>query len=272
MAKKKAQTIPLVTFIGLIVAVLIITTFVIAGIRGCNLVYATSNSKVLQGIIDISESVATAKGDRAGDIRTYQVKLDSDSAIIGMNAGKPFHYESKDISVKSMYHMDFPAQCNDKETCVCLCEGIEPKTIPNSDYPEEGAYISCSTLTCKSADFQISEKIPMTSVFDKPKDSKVSVGEGYWDNSFILLRSSTVSPEQIISVAPTATTDSTADKIQNTEPTDHTGAGKIVDEPVDVAGYRVFEFTDAKVGVTILRDDNKKISICMKKDCIAKTN
>jgi len=275
MPKKKAQTITLVTFIGLVVAVLIITTFIIAGIRGCNLVYATNNHRALQGIIDAAQSVATATGTSQGDILTYELKLDSDSAIIGMNPKKPFHYENKNthISVKSLYYMDFPAECDDTKACLCLCKGIKPQTESNSDYSGDGAYVSCSDLTCKSVDFSISKKILMSSVFDQPKDSKVLVGEGYWDNSFILLRSSLVIPNQIIEeIQDVTTADADTSLKDNTAPIDKTNVGKTVDAPLDVAGYRVFEITDEKVPVKILKDADGGITICLKKDCISKTN
>ena len=166
-------------------------------------------------LMNAIDEVIEAEGSVAG--KFHQLSLSQDTAIIAMNPGQGFSYEyyGKDLDGASpaLYlwregsSFTRPSSCTPTDTtCICLCENVD-FNIPEellSDGRREYREISCGELTCKrSEDFVLPQRVYLNKVFDV-SDEEVGLqldnNDNYWDNSWIIMRSSKVRPNSKISL------------------------------------------------------------------------
>lgn len=194
-----------------------------------------------------------------GSTDTINIILADESAIIAMNPGKDFYYEVKgELSAPNAFVAKRPAPCPENLPCMCLCQQVQYKAL-SDDLQEKyssrdgGPYINpqskseleCLNPICRTFDseFKFKQKSIMEDVFDEPEKS-VRYGDRtnfYWDNSFILLKSS--------NMCPTCT--------KNYKGKSYAW---------DVSGY-MYEDILNDFDVTLIKDKNGEVGICFKDLC-----
>jgi len=214
---------------------------------------------------------------------TFQLTLDKDTAIIGMNPGKDFRYTTtmmEEINVFASnikgFYFERPNNCKSDRVCLCTCSNFDLDDLSLSGYDYESGAISCSKLECISINDAVFPDVStMPEVFDdKEREYSSASGkngeipprsEHYWNNSIIILRSSKIDPSANVALTPKGDISNAPFGLF-----DNVGVA-----PLIVSGYRdyspskVIDVSLKNIGGGLYGDDFNPpiISVCLKETC-----
>ncbi|MCF7865817.1 hypothetical protein K9L67_03690 [Candidatus Woesearchaeota archaeon] len=266
---KKKGEVQLYFVIAGLVAVLL---FVFAGINFASTVLKTygKSEESINKLYD--ELQPTKEFTEVGQGKYISLKLDKETAIIGMNPGKDFHYIPEAGYKGAMaYYMKRPENCKKDKTCMCLCSGYDVEdAFDMKECVGKSCKITCDKIECKSLeDINFPERTPMNTVFSYKEPAEFQ--EHFWLDSIIILRSDKINPtggfdnklvnEARITLIPDALKPDFITKISDS-----------FKDKLIVSGYSDY-ITPSLIDVffkieSIDSNNNRIISMCLKDDCI----
>ena len=247
---------------GVIFVILLIMGIVV--VKNILSTYPKSQTSIINftdALVEVQKNTATP-----GTGKWVTLQLDEESAIIGFNPDADFNYLPKNTWTKGSY-LKRPAQCEKGKTCVVVCQGY--------DIADNGIDITCRNIgfVYTSDSFVLKKKMYMKDVFDDLDVRNINEmskrGNNYWLDSFIILRSSKISPDkyqctltEAIVILPLL------NKVLGLK---NAGCAKMDLRPVIISGFRDFrtlQYVDVFVRLAGTTSDGKAVlDICFKKDC-----
>lgn len=267
MIKSKKAQESTTTMFFIIIGVVVFITLLIGGYNFAREIFS-SYSQSQASIINFTNALDDVQANYSvpGTGKGVTIQLDEESAIIGFNPDADFNYIPKNKWTKGSY-LKRLSQCEKGKTCVCLCEGY--------DIADNGIDITCKKINyCRNFDsFVLKKNMYMKDVFDDLDVRNINAeskrGNDYWLDSFIILRSSKISPDkysctvtQAIVILPLL------NKVLGLK---NAGCAKRDLRPVIISGFRDFltlQFADVYVRRVGTNSNGKAVlDICFKKNC-----
>lgn len=144
-----------------------------------------------------------ANNYQVGGGKSVNIKMDSESAIIGFNPAKNFMFYKfgSGVNEEKTFASRFDS-CVDDKFCICVCAGFELVPEFNNKGFLEKNEVSCKKNECLNSDSVIfKDKILIGEMFDYSNNPVYADWEkNYWGGGFIIIRSNSYSMQNLWSI------------------------------------------------------------------------